>query len=372
MTDTTMPQSEATSDGLSGSFIYESEHPQIPIPFTVRIGERRLEGKTLSITEAYASGLMPPNTKLDGVTMALHFDFEGFTLSLFVVGDVSKIGDSSSPDYKLSFRDPTASHLAPLRHILNSHLAGDLITMDRFLGYTGPTRAKSKAPSAPLTAGQRMSRFVKKTAIFGLSVGLIMIAASVVHNRVVFSYEPRPVLIGQSGDTLRATSAGQITYTNLSAGLGDVVYSIGANSGDLLSVRMPCDCEIQPLSDFYEGSTILAGTPLVSLVEADATPEADHSISFEGATRLIKGDAAELELSDGSIVPVSVNLTGTLNADQASQFVPAEISFEGEAADQVLVGETARLRFRREILPPFVSAQMNSAVTQITQLFGAN
>jgi len=365
MTDTLTPIPDVPEDTVSGGFIYENEHPQLQIPFTARIGARRLEGKTLSITEAFVSGLMPPNANLDRTTMALQFDFEGFTISLFVEADVEKIGDTSSPNYKMRFRNPTASHLAPLRHIINSHLAGDLITMDRFLGYTGPTRAKSKTPTVPPNAMQRTSRVVRKIGILSLSVGLIAMATNIVHDRIVFSYEPRPVVISQSGETLRATSAGQITYTNVSAGLGDVVYSIGANSGDLLSVRMPCDCDIQPLSEFYEGATILAGTPLVKLVDADAVPEVSLAITADGATRLISGDNAELEMANGTIVPVSVTLLETLDVGQATDLVAADLSFDPADIDQITVGENARLRFRRSFLPDVISSYINAAFVDV-------
>ncbi len=354
MTELLSPQRTAQpEESLAGGFVYESEHPQLQIPFSARISGRRLEGKTLSITEAYVSGLIPPNSNQQGNTIALQFDFEGFTLSLFVVADIEKIGESDNPDYRLRFRDPSASHLAPLRHILNSHLAGDLVTMDRFLGYTGPTKAKHKAPPPAPTKMQTFSRGLRKLCIAGLSVGLIVIASNVIHDRFVFSYEPRPVVIGQGGETLRATSAGQINYTNNQAGQGDVIYSISANSGDLLSVRMPCDCEVQPLADFYEGATILAGTPLVRLVSGDTGIDVRTFISPEGAARIISGDIAELELSDGSVFPVGVELIEQ-SADAGGQtdaMMAAELSLSDIDETQVQVGEIARLRFRRDLVP---------------------
>ena len=369
MSDTISPMPYATEGSVSGGFIYENEHPQLQIPFTARVGAHRLEGKTLSITEAYVSGLMPQNVNLARSTMALQFDFEGFTLNLFVIADIEKIGDSSIPDHKMRFCDPTASHLAPLRHIMNSHLAGDLITLDRLLGYTGLTRAKSKTPTVLPTAMQRISRAVRKLGIFALSISLIAIATNIVHDRFVFSYEPRPIVISQSGETLRATTAGQITYTNDSAGLGDVVYSIGANSGDLLSVRMPCDCDIQPLSEFYEGATILAGTPLVKLVDADAVPEVSLALTFEGATRLILGDMAELEMANGTVVPVSVAFPETLDVGQVTDLVAAKLSFDFANIDQITVGESARLRFRRSFLSDAISTPINTAFAGVKRLF---
>lgn len=352
---TTQPE-----ENLAGGFIYENEHPQLQLPFSARIAGRRLEGKSLSITEAYVSGLIPPNHNLKGNTIALQFDFEGFTLSLFVVADIETSGESENPIYCLRFCDPSASHLAPLRHILNSHLAGDLVTLDRFLGYTGPTKAKHKTPPAAPTKMQIFSRGLRKLCIAGLSVGLIAIAANVIHDRFVFSYEPRPVVIGQGGETLRATTAGQITYTNNQAGQGDVIYSISANSGDLLSVRMPCDCEIQPFADFYEGATILAGTSLVRLVDGDVKIDVRTFISPEGAARIISGDSAELELADGSVVPVGVTLVEQSSdaGGQTDEMIAAELTLSDDDAARLQVGDIARLRFRRDIIPTALEDQI--------------
>ncbi|MEP3348071.1 MAG: hypothetical protein ABJN34_03670 [Litoreibacter sp.] len=354
MTELTSPQRATHSEeNLTGGFVYESEHPQLQMPFSARITGRRLEGKSLSVTEAHVSGLIPPNSNLEGNTIALQFDFEGFTLSLFLLADIEKIGDSDNPDYCLRFCDPSASHLAPLRYILNSHLAGDLVTMDRFLGYTGPTKAKHKTPPTAPTKMQKFSRGLRKLCIAASSVGLIAIASNVIHDRFVFSYEPRPVVIGQGGEILRATSAGQITYTNNQAGQSDVIYSISANSGDLLSVRMPCDCDIQPLADYYEGATILAGTPLVRLVSDDVGIDAQTFISPEGAARIISGDTAELKLANGNVLPVEVTLIEqSLGAGgQTDEMMAAKLTLSDIDETQVQVGDIARLRFRRDIVP---------------------
>lgn len=369
MTDTFPSQPDTAPEKVPGGFIYESEHPQLQIPFSVRMEGRKLEGKTLSITEALVSGLVPPNGEMQGNTVALLFDFEGFTLTLFLVADIEKIGESDNPDYRLRFCDPTASHLGPLRHILNSHLAGDLVTVDRFLGYVGPTKVTTKAPKAPPSLAERAGQAGRKVAIFGLSIGLIAMAANIVHYRIIFTYEPRPVIVSQGGETLRATSAGQITYTNESASAGDVVYSIGANSGNLISVRMPCDCEIEPLSDFYDGATVLAGAPLVKLIDPDAGFEVGTLISFEGAARLMSGDTAELELTDGRIVPVDITLPETSETAQAIDMIAAEIAVSNDNRDQIAVGENARLRFRRDLLPEVLKTTLNNTWSRAKSFF---
>ncbi|WP_341368632.1 hypothetical protein [Yoonia sp. BS5-3] len=351
MSDTQPTQTTEPKAEVSGSFIYETEHPQLALPFTARVGDRRVEGKSISITHAVVSGLMPPNGNFEKVPTSLQFNFEGFSVNLFVEVNVEKIGDAENPDLRLQFCDPAGSHLPTLRYIMNSHLAGDLVTVGRFLGYTGPTQVKTKPPAAKPGTVQRVARTIRQGGILALSLVLIGLAANVVHERIMFQYEGRPVVIAQSGETLRATTAGQITYVNEDAGLGDVVYSVAANSGSLLSVRMPCDCTILPGAEFFEGATVLAGAPLVTLTEDSAAIEASALVSFEGIARMMAGDTPQLEFSDGRILPVSLEVTETADTAQANAAVPVQVILPEENIDQVAIGDTARLRFKRNILP---------------------
>lgn len=340
-----------TDQQMPGAFIYENEHPQLQVPFSAHVGDRRMEGTSLSVTNARVSGLLGPGSHWRRRHVILTFDFEGFSVNLFVVADIWKVGEDDTAEFELVFCDPTGSHLAPLRYILNSHLAGDLVTVGRFMEYAGPTEVKEKGPAPERTIAMRLRDTFRGAALIGLSVGLVALAATVIVDRFAFQYEPRPVVIAQEGDTLRATAAGQITYANGDANAGDVVYSIGSNSGTLLSVQMPCDCEISPLPDFYEGATVLAGTPLVKLIAADAEPQAKVDITYEGVARLLAGHAPELEFRDGRIVPVDLSLVDTAEAQPGKDFVTADLKISDSNTMPVALGETARLRFRRDILP---------------------
>ncbi|MEJ6402673.1 hypothetical protein [Yoonia sp. 2307UL14-13] len=352
-----------TEQQVPGAFIYENEHPQLQVPFSAHIGDRRMEGTSLSVTNARVSGLLGPGAHWRKRHIILTFDFEGFSVNLFVVADIWKVGEDDTAEFELVFCDPTGSHLAPLRYILNSHLAGDLVTVGRFMEYAGPTDVKEKSAAPKRSFATRVRDTLRGTVLIGLSVGLVVLAANVVVDRFAFRYEPRPVVIAQDGDTLRATAAGQITYVNGDANAGDVIYSIGSNSGTLLSVQMPCECEISPLSDFYEGATVLAGTPLVQLIATDAAPHAKVDITYEGVARLLAGDAPELEFPDGRIIPVNLSLTDTSEAQPGRDFVTADLRISDSNATPLDLGETARLRFRRDVVP--------SGMTRLwTDIFG--
>ncbi|MEL6838262.1 MAG: hypothetical protein AAFP85_03165 [Pseudomonadota bacterium] len=341
---------------VPGGFVYENEHPQLQLAFSAHIGDRRMEGKSLSVTKACVSGLLAPAANWKRQPVILAFAFEGFVVSLFLEADIYKVGAEDSADFELVFNDPTASHLAPLRYILNSHLAGDLVTMGRFMEYAGPTQVKANAGQPKRTLMNRLRDGVRASLLVALSVGLVAVAANVVHQRLAFSYEARPVLIDQQGDTLRATAAGQITYADSNANAGDVVYSIGANTGSLLSVRMPCDCEIQPAPEFYEGATVLAGTPLVKLVAQDAELQASTQISYQGVARLLAGDQPELVFPDGRILPVLLDLADAADLPPNADVVTADIRIDPTDADTVTIGETAQLRFRRNLWPAVLAS----------------
>lgn len=352
MSDTDQKLVMEPESKISSGFIYEDEHPQLQMPFTAQIGDRRFEGTSISVTHAKVSGLVPPSDNGTRGSAVLRFDFEGFSVNLYADVEIEKRGASDNADICLRFTDPVGSHLAPLRYIMNSHLAGDLVTVGRFLGYTGPTEVKQKAPPAKPGIAQRLGNTLRKAGLVALSLVLMAMAGNVIHQRVMFSYEARPVTFVTSGETLRATAAGQISYADENARFGEVAYSISANSGDLLSVRMPCECEIIPLAEFYEGATILAGTPLVKLVATEATVEGTAQISFEGAARLLAGDQPELVLSNGQTVPVSIDLSGQSEATQTTTpFLTAQVTLLDPTQADAVVDQTGRLRFRRTLLP---------------------
>lgn len=359
---TTLPEPVSVSQ----DFIVKDEHPLLQIPFSAQVGDRRYEGESISITHAVVSGLTAPSAKQEACHVVFRFDFDGFSINLFLIADLEKTGSSESSEHKLRFCDPSGAHLAPLRYIINSSLAGDLVTMDRLIGYSGPTQEKRKQEAPKVGFLRKAGRIVRHTSILGMSLLLILFAGNVLRERVTYGYEARPVMITTGSETLIATAAGQVTYVNDSAEEGQVVYTIGANSGQLLSVKMPCDCEAIASDSLYEGATILAGTPLLQLARNDAELVAQTQISFEGASRYLSGNLAELEFVDGSVIPVTLRLIQSSNSATNQTFVPVEIQFEGAEFEELAAGKTARLRFKRSFaIPEQLNNFLQSAYTRI-------
>lgn len=336
---------------LPQGFAHDGEHPQVAIPFTVLVSNRQLRGESLSLTRAVATGLMPraADTLVSPVT--LHFDMDGFSVSLYVSARIETAAATEDGKTELFLIDPTGPHVAPLRYILNSFIAGDIVTMGGVLGYTGPVTVKPRADARRPGLWARVSRWFRRGMVVVLSLALAVIAGSLILNRVLFAYEPRPVTLEPAGQAVRATAAGQLSYVDTNATPGKVLYSVLANSGDLISVRMPCDCTVLPGESFAEGATVLPGETLVRLVESEAGLEAETMLTFAGSTRLAEGDAAQLVFDDGQIVPVTL----TMKPERAAQ--------SGTVAAQVNLptgldrpsGATARLRFQRQLLPAAVS-----------------
>ncbi|WP_386679124.1 hypothetical protein [Loktanella sp. R86503] len=342
-----MSDAQTNIPELPPSFAYEGEHPQVRLPFAIILEGRKLKGESLSVTRAVATGLVNPNLDGHQVLATLRFDLEGFTVSFPVDVVVGVAGRSEDAEVIFVFANPTGQHLPAMRYLLNSFIAGDVVSIAGMLSYTGPVKVKATNAADKPSPLQRLGRVGRKAIVVALTAGLVFLAADVIMERVVYAYEPRPVQVVQEGQLLRATAAGQISYVDAQATEGDVIYSILANSGDLLSVRMPCDCSITATDAFAVGATVLPGAALVQLTTDDTRVTATSEISYEGTARLLGGDQAELVLTDGRVVPVTLELLPIEGTN--SEMQPVTIVLPDDVS--VAPGTPARLRFQRQLLP---------------------
>jgi len=341
-----------TGDGavaLPATFASAGEHPQLEVPFTAIVGSRPMQGRSLSLTRAEVSGTVEDGVEGTVELVALTVNFSGFALLIYVDCWVERSGTEPGV-YTLQFTDPMGEHAAPLRHLLNSYIAGDVVTLGGMMGYLGPLAVKGDVQAAAPGPWFRIRNILRRGFVAVLTVGLALVALHLAHQRVFFSYEGRPVTVTEAGQTLMATDSGQLTYVDPEAGKGEVVYAILANSGEYLSVKMPCDCAITPLRSFVEGATVLRGTPIVRLASGAGGLVANTEISAEGAVKLVGGHAAELVMADGSVVPVQPEILPS--PEDGKWSVRVEMTLDDTA--DVSVGDVGRLRFRRSILPRFL------------------
>ena len=341
------PQSapKAAPAEMPRDFVYDTEHPVLPIPFKATVGEYKLDGVALSVTAAYVAidGPLDPVWKGQKEVIRLQFDFPGFTITIFPEAVVT--GSRRDGEMTLQFMDPAGAHLPQLRYILNSYIAGDFVSLGGMLGYTGPTQ-----PKAARAADNTNLKFrLRSIGTAVISAALILVAAVMLMARLTQSYELRPVFIERLGKEMKATTAGQVGYLNPKAKAGEVVFSVNANTGDVLNFKLPCDCEVVVTEGIFEGATVLPIDSILSFFDANVGIRLETQMSIEGLAKAMSGERLYLDLSDGRTVPVEAVLTSATNAsaDRGDPFVPVTLVAKEGAIGHDDIGKTARLRLTK-------------------------
>ena len=330
---------------IPAGFGMENEHPMLTMPFTLRIGDHSFEGRRISVTQMeLARGTRKPSEGGRGLA-TLTFPFGDFAITMTANITVAPSGDPDT--LVLLFTEPTGAHLPQLRYILNSYIAGDIVTLKGMMAYTGPTQPKApKAPEKP----PRRER-IRSIAVAIISLSIAFLAASVVFSRYTTAYESHPVFIEQSGLRMHATVPGQLTYLDSNAAPGEVAYTIAATSGDVLSFQMPNEGMVEVASDIFEGSTVHADDLIMTIFDNSSELRLRTMISVEGLQRALQGDPVRIELNDGRKLPVKVQVRDiTRSASMKGDFyVPVDLAVQGEGLTPSDVNKSARLRLSKTI-----------------------
>jgi alginate biosynthesis protein Alg44 len=329
----------------------------LTVPFTALFGDSRLEGIGLSVAAAYVQigGPLDPRWLNHRAPVRLQFDFENFSVQLDA--DVVVAGSRGPGEMTLQFVDPLGPHLPQLRHILNSYISGDLVTLGSFLSYTGPT--KPKAAKGEETGKPPLGRRLRSFAVALVSLAAIGIAATLMIGRATQVTELRPIFISREGREMRATTAGQVSYLNPQAQKGEVVFSINSNSGDVLNFQLPCDCTVEVTDGIYEGATVLPIDVILSTFDSNVGIRVQTQISIEGLSKYMDGAAAYLDLDDGRNLPATIETSSATNiaAERGDLFVPVYIVPTDPAALTTAdIGKTAHLRL--------VNSWLNQLITR--------
>ena len=274
-----------------------NEYPLLDIPFNVVIDGRRYVGEGLSLVEARVTGLIDQTLNGSEQDVRLVFDFPGFQISLTVM---ARISVETQSNIALYFTDPTADHHAQLRKILNDYISGDLTSAGSLIRSGSLAHPDGKRPR-PLRRGlmQRLRAGITGLAVLALTAILLVLAAGLVQSRLFVTDIAAPGRVVPQGQTLRATADGQVSFLNPQAAQGEVLYAIDTNGGETLSVAMPCDCRATPVS-IAEGSTILAGEPVVALSKQAASMVIAARLPEELLFDIQRTGLVEVELPDGT------------------------------------------------------------------------
>jgi hypothetical protein len=326
-------------------FLFETEHPVIPVPFKAQFGEYKLDGVEISVTAAYVAidGALDPQWKGHKEFVKLQFDFQGFSVSIFP--EVVVAGSRRDGEMTLQFLDPAGAHLPQLRYILNSYIAGDFVSMGGMMAYSGPTQPKVARPADGANAKFR----IRSISVALLSIVLMLGAGKIMYDRYTQSYESRPVFVERLGNEMKATAAGQVALLNPNAKKGEVVFSINSNTGDVLSFQLPCDCEVQVTKGIFEGSTVLPFDTILSFFGSTTEINVETQMSIEGLAKAMSGETAYLDMNDGRTIPVQVVVNSATNAAslRGDLFVPVDLVPPEGALGKDDIGKSATLRLSK-------------------------
>ncbi|NJM82187.1 MAG: hypothetical protein HC844_06555 [Tabrizicola sp.] len=324
-----------------------ADHPMIDLPFSVQIDGRQCRGRGISLIRAAISGLIDP--QLDGAQRIgwFVFAFQGFTVALTIKVRVHSI-DARNGHATLEFLEPMGDHLPQLRHLINAHIAGDMVTMgDALAVRVGPDAAAK--PKVPDMGGftQRLRQITGSTALVALSLALVTLVGTKVFQRVFTVALPAPATVMIEGQTLAATATGQIDYLNPEAKAGEVAFTIRANTGQTLSVAMPCDCVVQE-QGLVVGSTVFAGDPVLHLSKADAPILLSGQVPVDRAIDMAGAERLDLRFADGThvsarLLPSGITASGRSDELLAYQLVPET------ALPPTRVGQMAKVTIHRPV-----------------------
>jgi alginate biosynthesis protein Alg44 len=333
----TSPKPQAADVPLTGP----TDHPVIALPFHVEIDGRQYMGRGLSLVQAGISGLMDPHTAGQKRIAWFVFQFQGFTVGLSIEVRMQDV-DAAKGTATLVFLKPMGEHLPQLRHLINAHIAGDLLTMGQVLAVRPPERVKPK----PMQAPRRLRQFGGTLLLAVLTVALVGLVGSKVFQRVYTQRLDTPVVAGFEGRTLAATATGQIDFLNPEAKAGDVAFAIRANTGQTLSIVMPCACRIEVLG-VEEGSTVFAGDPILRISQPDAALVLTGSLLPEETLALAKASVMDLQFADGSRFQARL-LPGGLGTAAPGDPVPFRLA-PLQPLPEALAGQLAEVTLRRPV-----------------------
>ena len=340
----------AARPALPTDFGIDKEHPLLSIPFNVFIDGRSYTGQAISVTQmvlrADAEGTLGQGSRH---VACVYLRYSNFGISL--EPEVVVLQESPDGEVVVQFTDPTGDPLPQLRYLINSYIAGDIVSLNGMLAYTGPTAPKT--PKAAASPEQGRKERIKSLSVLALSAVIAVVAAVVVFTRYTTGHEMHPVFVDRAGQQLRATVGGQVGFVNPQAGQGEVVFSVNSNTGDVLNFQMPCDCELDLQPGISAGSTVLPADLIATVYAGDAGLAVNTMMSVSGLGRAMQGDNLWLDFADGrsvqvKAVPTAATRAATLAGDL---FLPVNLrAVEDGALTAADIGTPARLRITPNLL----------------------
>lgn len=293
---------DQTAGGLSpaaSQMHFGNEHPSVNLPFSVVIDGRSYEGVSLSMAAAKINGLAAPGLT-HGTRLAMfRFNFGAFLFLVPIAVIVDK-ANADTGELNLTFAEPTGPHMPQLRYLLNAWLAGDVINLHDVL------QAKSRLPKTPgnshdpVTPGRFLARFAGLAVSAVASVAFVFAASALISNRMYQHDVAGPSVAVWSGTVLRATTSGQLSFLAKNLANGQPLYTVESASGASVTTVLPCDCTLRE-QYAVQGSTVLAGEPIVQLNDGDGSVVVEARFSAEDLKALSDTATILMTVADGSV-----------------------------------------------------------------------
>ena len=321
-----------------------ADHPMLDMPFHVEIAGRQYMGRGISLVCAGISGLIDPHSAGTERLALVVFRFHGFVVALSIKVRMQDV-DAARGTALLEFLDPLGEHLPQLRHLMNTHIAGDLVTLGDVLSISPPAGSRPKAGQPQARRGW-LRGLGGTAALLVLAAGLAGLVAVKVAQRVFTVTLATPATAGLDGRTLAATATGQIDFLNPEAKAGEVAFAIHSNAGQALSVTMPCDCRVQVLG-VETGSTVFAGDPVLRISAPDAGMVVTRSVPPDQLLDLAQAASIELSFAGGREVMARLAPDG-LGTAAPGEPVPFRL-IPTEPLAEDLLGQLAEVTLRRPL-----------------------
>lgn len=321
------------------------DHPVLEIPYTAIIDGRQYAGKELSLVEAKVSGLSGPELHETERLVVLQFPFSGFTIGLQIQAKITRL-ENSYNELVLSFTNPTASHLSQLRYILNSHIAGEIVTAADILAVADdedkPKKQKSVENGNSFLSF--LNKLVRGTVALGTVLGLATVVGWIAYDKFLVSEIPGLGTILNEGQQIRSVVSGQISRLSPNAGVGEPLAVVQSSQGEFHIISMPCDCAVD-LGTTSIGDTVLTGELIATLsTDADQT-FIQIVIPSAQIKKMLAGGVMEFHLADGQVLPIEPLATNTSfqNIDSSSEEVLVGLQFATPVSKE-LVGAKGVLK----------------------------
>ncbi|TLP47171.1 hypothetical protein FDK21_09245 [Cohaesibacter sp. CAU 1516] len=313
-----------------------AEHAYLQMPFMVSIDGRQYEGNGISLVNAFVTGLAAREYSGVSKLATFKFPFEGFTFTL-QIEILMLCVDEKIGKYRLDFLKPTGSHLAHLRYVVNSYVAGELVTMNDLLSInedklqTGKKSAETG--SHPLV---RITKRIVGTAfVFAATLGLALFVGTLVQNRLFVFDVPALATIAPDGSAITAPKGGRLIFFNPAATFKEPLFAIQTIEGEQFTAINPCDCKLLISETVDVGEIVNEGTAL-AIVPSDRTePLIKAQVPDKIAKSLIYGGVAEARMPDGRQIALSV----TKAKPSASSATDAQTEITFASAEQAFTKE---------------------------------